>query len=160
VISDFDDGTTSARFGAGWTASTDSIIGGKSSGRMRVVEGGAQGSKHALQVEGEIVPAAVAWSGAMFFPGDVPMSPVNLSGRHTISFWTKGDGRSYSVMVYSQSVGYIPKMRSFTAPAEWTQVTMNLSDFQTDGHDLMGILFGVYATPGRFRFLIDGVRMD
>jgi imidazolonepropionase-like amidohydrolase len=160
LISDFDDGSPSARFGIGWTVSTDSIMGGGSSARMRVIEGGADGTKSALQVEGELVPAAVAWSGAMFFPGDGPMDPVNLSSRKSITFWTKGDGRSYSVMVYSKSTGYIPKMRDFTAGAEWTRVTMDFSEFGTDGHDLMGILFGVYATPGRFKFMIDGVRLD
>jgi hypothetical protein len=160
LISDFDDGTTATRFGAGWTVSTDSVMGGKSSARMRVVESGAEGTQGALQVEGEVIPGAVAWAGAMFFPGDVPMKPVNLAGRSAISFWTKGDGQDYLAMVYTQSGGYIPKTQSFAAGGTWSKVTMKLSDFDTDGHDLTGILFGVYSTPGRFGFQIDGVRLE
>jgi imidazolonepropionase-like amidohydrolase len=160
LVSDFEDGTTKARFGFGWTASTDSIMGGKSRARMHLVEGGADGSKEALQVDGEVVAGAVAWAGAMYFPADIPMSPANLSRKTAISFWTRGDGQSYLVMVYTKSGGYIPKTRSFETGEEWKMVTMKLSDFGTDGHDITGILFGVYSTPGRFDFRIDNVRFD
>ncbi|HEV7676320.1 MAG TPA: CIA30 family protein, partial [Candidatus Angelobacter sp.] len=107
LISDFDEGTIpTAKFGSGWTISTDSIRGGQSTGKMKIVSGGAENSKGALQIDGNIVESAVAWSGAMFFPGPAPMTPVNLSGKKAIKFWAKGDGRSYRVMVYSQANGY------------------------------------------------------
>ncbi|HLJ28701.1 MAG TPA: CIA30 family protein [Candidatus Angelobacter sp.] len=160
LISDFDDGTTSAKFGSGWQVSTDSYMGGKSSAQMNVVEGGAEGSKKALQVTGEIVFGSVTWAGAMFFPGATPMAPVNLSRKKVISFWTKGDGQTYRVMVYAQSAGYIPKTQTFVAGPDWKKVTIPLSAFETDGHDLMGILFGAVAPPGHFTFLIDNVRLE
>ena len=159
-ISDFDDGKPGARFGYGWMVSTDSIMGGKSTARMRAMPGGADGTPYALQIDGELVAGNIAWSGAMFCPGEYPISPVNLSARRTLTFWTKGDGLPYSVMVYSKSAGYIPKMRSFTAGPEWTKISMDLAGFKTDGHDLMGMLFGVYGTPGKFQFSIDGVRLE
>ncbi len=127
---------------------------------MKIIAGGAEGSKGALQIDGAIVENAVAWSGAIFFPGPAPMTPVNLSSKKAITFWTKGDGHSYRVMVYSQSNGYIPQMQSFTAGPEWTKVTMPLSAFTTDGHDVMGIFFGSWSTTGPFSLAIDNVRIE
>jgi imidazolonepropionase-like amidohydrolase len=160
LISDFDDGTTSASFGLGWQVSTDSIRGGASKGEMHVVDGGAENSKSALQIAGEIAPGANSWAGAMFFPGAQPMMPVNLSAKKAITFWTKGDGRTYSLMVFSQSNGYIPSMKSFVAGTEWKKVSLPLAEFNTDGHDVMGFLFGARSEPGHFTFLIDNVRLE
>ena len=160
LISDFDEGTTpTAKFGFGWSVSTDSIRGGQSTAQMKIVAGGAENSKGALQIDGTIVESAVAWSGAIFFPGSAPMTPVNLSGKKAITFWTRGDGRSYRVMVYSQSNGYIPQMQSFEAGQEWKKVTIPLSAFATDGHDLMGIFFGAWSSAGPFTLTIDNVRL-
>ncbi|HEY5028548.1 MAG TPA: CIA30 family protein, partial [Candidatus Angelobacter sp.] len=161
LISDFDEGATpTAKFGFGWSISTDSIRGGQSTAQMKIIAGGAEGSKGALQIDGTIVESAVAWSGAMFFPGPAPMTPVNLSSKKAITFWTKGDGHSYRVMVYSQSNGYIPQMQSFVAGPEWTKVTMPLSAFTTDGHDLTGIFFGAWSSAGPFSLAIDSVRIE
>src|SRR5215472_4073371 len=52
LISNFESGRPDANFGAGWSVSTDSIAGGKSTGAMDVVTGGANGSQHALDVSG------------------------------------------------------------------------------------------------------------
>jgi imidazolonepropionase-like amidohydrolase len=161
LISDFDEGATpTAKFGFGWSVSTDSIRGGQSTAQMKVVAGGAEGSKGALQIDGTIVENAVAWSGAIFFPGSAPMTPANLSNKKAITFWTKGDGHSYRVMVYSQTNGYIPQMQSFVAGPEWTKVTMPLSAFATDGHDVMGIFFGAWSSAGPFILAIDNVRLE
>jgi hypothetical protein len=90
LISDFDDGTPSTKFGMGWTVSTDSITGGKSTGEMKVVEGGANQSKHSLEVTGVIDGGLpYAWAGVMFSPGAQPFDPVNLSPKTNIAFFTK-----------------------------------------------------------------------
>ena len=96
----------------------------------------------------------------MFFPGPAPMTPVNLSSKKAISFWAKGDGRSYRVMVYSQTNGYIPKMQSFEAGPEWKKISMPISGFATDGHDVMGIFFGAWSSVGPFSLTIDNVRLE
>lgn len=160
LISDFEDGSASAKFGAGWQLSTDSYMGGKSTAQMHVVDGGAENSKGALQIEGEIVPNSIVWAGAMFFPGATPMSPANLSGKKAISFWTKGDGRSYQVMLFAKSKGYIPATKSFTAGPEWKKITIPFSDFNTDAGDLEGLLFSGALPAGKFSFLIDDVRLE
>src|SRR5580704_5343692 len=77
VVSTFDDMKVSANYGT-WISTSDSENGGKSTGSMQVVEGGADGSKGALKVTGEIIPGApFAYSGVMFAPGGSPMEAVN-----------------------------------------------------------------------------------
>jgi hypothetical protein len=160
LISDFESGAPDSRFGLGWSASTDQLIGGKSSAAIKVVDGGAGGSGKALEVEGEVVSGAVSWAGAIFFPGSEPMSPVNLSTRHAIAFWAQGDRDTCQVMVYSRSGGYIPRMRAFAVGPEWKKVTMPLAEFGTDGHDLTGLMIGLSGRPGRFRFVVDGIALE
>jgi imidazolonepropionase-like amidohydrolase len=161
LISDFDDGDMpKAKFGSGWVVSTDSIRGGQSTAKMNIVAGGAEGSKGALQITGNLVPSGASWAGAMFFPGTAPMSPANLSSKKSITFWAKGDAKNYRLMLFIQSNGYIPKSQTFTAGPEWKKVTIPFSSMETDGHDLMGIFFGVSTDPGQFSLTIDSVRLE
>ena len=160
LISDFEDGNTSAKFGFGWQVSTDSYRGGKSTAEMRVVSGGAEGSKNAMQITGEIVENPIAWAGAMFFPGAQPMAPANLSGRKSITFWARGEAHKYMVMVYSQAGGFMPKMQSFNVGPEWQKITVPFSALEIDGHDMTGIFFGAWMTPGKFTLSIDNVRVE
>lgn len=79
VVSNFDDLTASAAYG-GWMVTSDQQMGGKSTASMKAVEGGANGSRGALQVIGEIVPGAdFVWAGVLFHPGASPEDAVNLS---------------------------------------------------------------------------------
>src|SRR5262249_12637851 len=119
LVSDFDSGAVTASFGAGWQVSTDGLRGGKSTASLKVVEPGAQKSKGALLVEGEVdAGLPYAWAGAIFFPGEAPMSPANLSSKKEIRFWAKGDGRTYSVLLFGQSRGFTPMMQTFVAGTE------------------------------------------
>ena len=162
LISNFDDGTTDAKFGAGWSVSTDSIAGGKSTAEMKLKHGGANGSKGALQITGTISDALpYAWAGAMFSPGPAPFAPANLSGKKTLRFWARGDSRTYRVMIFTTSGGRIPAMKNFSVGSEWKEVSMPFSDFVgTDGHDVMAILFCASTEAGPFQFAIDDVRLE
>jgi imidazolonepropionase-like amidohydrolase len=159
VVSDFDTGETpAARFGAGWQVSTDSMIGGKSTAELRVAKGGAASSTGALEVTGSINPGAqYMWAGAMFFPASAPMMPADLSTFKEISFWARGEGGEFEVMVFATRLGNIPASRTFKADTEWREVVMPLADFGVDGSDLRGVLFAA-TRPGAFRFTIDTVR--
>jgi imidazolonepropionase-like amidohydrolase len=162
-ISDFEqEGAPQARFGAGWMVSTDQMAGGKSVGKLEVVPGGAEGSKHALRVTGEVTPAfAYPWSGAMFSPGPTPMAPVNLSARKAIQFWAKGDGQTYQVMIFSQRLGYRPATQTFVAGPEWKQFTLTFASFgDLDGSDIMAIVWSAGPKTGTFAFELDNVRMQ
>jgi imidazolonepropionase-like amidohydrolase len=159
LISDFEDGKTSAKFGAGWSILTDSILGGKSSAEMKAADEGANGSQHSLEVSGEIDGGLpFAWAGVMFSPGAQVFTPANLSGKKNLTFWAKGDGQTYRVMVFTESGGRVPAVETFAAGKEWKQYTFPLSAFNgTDGHDLAAILFVGGPTAGKFDFQIDDV---
>jgi hypothetical protein len=161
LISDFEDGKVGAKFGAGWSVSTDSIMGGKSSAEMNVVDGGAANSQHSLGVQGNVDGALpFAWAGAMFSPGEQVFAPANLSPKKELTFWAKGDGKTYRVMVFTESGGRIPAQQDFVAGKEWKQFTFPFSAFNgTDGHDLAAILFVGGPAAGKFDFQIDEVAL-
>ena len=161
MVSNFDDLKASANYGA-WTITSDKEIGGKSTASLHAVEGGAKGSKGALQITGEVVPGAdFTWAGVVFHPGSSPDEAVNLSGKKTISFWAKGDGKSYAIAVETESsAGQMPVIQPFAAGPEWKQYTFSWSDFKTDGHDVTGIAFAHAQEPGKFEVEIDEVKIQ
>ena len=161
LVSNFDDGTMASTFGSGWKAAAGRLLGGRNPvAQISVVDGGAEGSRNALQITGEIAPGVFGWAGAMFFPGPAPMAPVNLSDAKAISFWAKGDGRPYQLMLFSRRKGTMPASKSFVAGPTWEQFVLPLSGFGTDGRDLQGLLFAGVAVPGHFSVLIDDVRLE
>lgn len=162
VVSTFDEGKVSANYGS-WEPSTDAIAGGKSTASFKVVQGGANNSSGALQVTGELVPGSqYLWAGAGFNPGNGPMEPVNLSSKKEISFWAKGDGKTYILLVLTASrngENGMPAMTRFFAGPEWKQYTFPFSTFQTDGSDLSSLAFVAVQQPGKFEFEIDQVEI-
>jgi len=161
LISDFEDGAVTAKFGVGWSVSTDTIAGGKSSAELKWIAPGASGSKGAMQISGTISDAfAYAWAGAMFYPGSQPFDPSNLSSKKAIRFWIRGDGRPYRLMFFTKTGGYNPAMQSIEVGTDWKEITVPFSAFQTDGHDISGILFTAGGSPGTFQFAIDNVRLE
>ena len=156
VVSNFDDLSLSASYG-GWMTTSDQEIGGKSTATIKAVASGANGSAGALQVSGEVVPGAqFAWAGATFHPGASPDDAVNLASKKTISFWAKGDGKNYALAVLTESnSGQMPGIQPFVAGPEWKQYTFAISDFQTDGHDVKGLVFAHAQEPGKFEFELD-----
>ena len=162
LVSDFEQDPKlkpAARFGFGWMVSTDSIMGGKSSAEMKIVQGGAKKSGQSLLITGEVAAGQeIAWAGAMFCPGKWPFAPANLSSKKAISFWAKGDGQTYAILIYTNRRGYAPAARTFVAGRGWKQFTFLLKDFAgTDGSDITAILFGRSPAPGKFEFQIDDV---
>jgi hypothetical protein len=88
------EGKSNAKFGTAWMLSTDSIAGGKSTGEMKVIDGGANRGKHALGISGLIDGGLQhAWAGVMFSPGSQPFGVMNLWSKKSISFFAKARGR-------------------------------------------------------------------
>lgn len=162
LISDFESGKMDAKFGAGWTQSTDSIAGGKSKVELSVVSDGANGSAHALKITGEIVKAfAYPWAGAMFTPGAAPMEPANLSHYSQITFWAKGEGQPARILVMAKSLGYMPAYQDFNPGPQWKQFTFAFASFNgIAGSDITAIIFSGGPDAGPFSFEIDDVRLQ
>jgi beta-glucosidase len=158
LVSDFEGSTVAAKYGM-WMASGDAMNGGKSTAAMKIVQPGAENSKGALQVSGEVVAGTpYPWAGALFFAGSTPMQPANLSDKKEISFWAKGDGKSYTLAVLTESrngQSGIPAMTNFVAGPEWKLYTFPLAQFETDGSDLTALDFALFMQPGKFEFEID-----
>lgn len=160
LVSDFEDGTTSTRFGFGWDISADSIRGGKSQAQMQVVEGGAHSSKGSLLITGEIVPSSTfTWAGAMFFPGTMRWVAANLSSKEALTFWAKGDGQTYRVIFYASSLSSMPATVTFQTTDKWQEHHIQLSELQgIDTKEVLGVLFTAGPGAGAFAFQIDEMR--
>lgn len=159
VVSDFESGAPRAAFGAGWSVTLDAQAGGRSAGTMEVVQGGAAGTSRSLSITGTISDALpYAWAGAMLAPGAQMMQPADLTASQGIRFWAKGDGKTYRIMLFAQSRGFNPLIRSFVAGPEWQEHTIPFSAFSgIDGHDVMAVIFAGGPTAGPFSLQIDEV---
>jgi imidazolonepropionase-like amidohydrolase len=157
-VSGFDDGTMAAAYGLGWQSTTDRMMGGASDVELAVVAGGAGGSSHALEVRGTIRAGfAFPWAGAMFFPADAPMQPVDLSAAKELVFHARGEGGGLRVMAFAASLGQVPAQRSYPLTAEWREIAVPFSAFGIDGGDLAAIVWSGGPEPGEFRFQVDAV---
>lgn len=161
LISDFEDGTSSSRFGSGWQESTDAIMGGKSTVELKIIPGGANNSQYCLALSGEVVAGtAFSWSGTIWFPASEPFAPADLSREKRITFWARGDGQTYQILFYSKETGFMPAFQSFTCGAEWQQFTFAFSAFPNmDSTQVTAIAFIAGSKPGRFSFSLDEIEL-
>jgi imidazolonepropionase-like amidohydrolase len=148
-------GMLPAKFGAGWMQTTDQMAGGASVANLKRANG-------ALSVSGEIKTGfAFPWSGAMYFPARAAMQPADFASRKELVFKARGDGRTYSVMLFSGvQMQSMPSIKTFVAAAEWKEVRIALADFA--GADLArvrGFAFTAGQPAGTFAFEIDDVEV-
>ncbi len=160
LISDFEARRVAASFGAGWVVSTDAYAGGKSKATMEWTAGGAEGSRGAMKLSGEIVPGGSAlYAGALFSPGPGMFQPVNLSSKKALSFWAKGEAKTCAVDFFVQSLGFRPVIATFAIGPEWKEYQFSFVDLKIDGTGVMGIFIGAAQDPGPFTLYIDNVRL-
>jgi cytosine/adenosine deaminase-related metal-dependent hydrolase len=146
------------RFGHGWWPWSDAQFGGNSKAHVSVSDGGPDHADETMSISGDVgSKIAMPFAGVMFFPVGWGFSPVNYSGVKDLTFWVKGDGRSYWISMFTQGGGPKPAPISFVAGKNWEAHTIPLSAFGTDGHDITGVFIGgdsgVYQLAiSRFRF--------
>lgn len=160
-------------FGFGWMPSNDGMLGGKSTVNVKLLEaapaasagmaaaGGEGGAGNAaLQVNASVAPGfAYPFAGLAFMPGAQPMQAANLSDAKVLKFRVRGDGQRYSVAVMSKAAG-IPASQSFTADAEWREVSMPLEGFKgVDAAAITMIAFNAGPKAGDYQFQIADVRL-
>jgi hypothetical protein len=161
IVSLFDEpdaiGRPRSRFGTGWEAATDAPA-GASTVTLNVVAGGAEGSRGALAVLGELATgAAFAFAGARFRPTADDGVGVNLSSFDTLSFRVRGDGLSYMIYFYGLAGGSAARYE-FHAGPEWSEVVVPFAQLGYDGRGMRSILFAATGAPRSFSFMIDDVR--
>jgi ABC-2 type transport system permease protein len=163
VIADFDRGTDRTPYGTGMMAAGDERQGGSSTAAQRLVDGGAEGSKGALEVSGELrAGAQYPFAGTFFFPEGPPMEGLmDYSSRKTLSFQARGDGKRYTFMLFSGTTMGIPLMYGFTAGPEWRKYELNITDYSAhDFKRVRGMAFGAMGENGPFQFQLDDVRFE
>jgi imidazolonepropionase-like amidohydrolase len=161
-ISDFESGKATGLYGF-WSVTTDAIRGGKSTAAISVVDGGAQGSGKALRMTGIVADGTAVWSGALFNPGARPFSAVNFANRKEITFWIRGDGRTYQVMLFSGQSMQEPPSYQFVATSkdEWKQVRIPLDQFAgADISRLFAVAIVASSPIGSFDALIDSFGIE
>ena len=162
MLSTFDDGVADVASGGSWSSTSDTMMGGASSAEQRLVEGGADGSRGALEVSGEVRPGFIEpWAGAMLFVDATRMQPRDYSTRKELVFRLRGDGREVRVMLFSgASEQGMPAIRTVVSGTDWSEVRLPLADFAgADPTQLRAIAFTAGNPPGVFRFRIDGVEL-
>ena len=89
------------------------------------------------------------------------MQPVDFSDREVLRFRTRGDGRTYVVMLFGSAPAGIPPSVPFTAPREWIEVEIPLARFPTAAPGIIGGLAFVAQAPpvGAFAFELDDVEI-
>ena len=160
LVSDFEAGDMASSFGFGWSSASDQMTGGTSTAAIEVVAGGAAETSFSLRVLGDLQPAdGPIWAGAMFFPGTSAFAAADLSSKEEISFWARGDGQTYVVILMSQATGMQPPWQPFVTGTEWQRYTFSLSDFPgLELAGVQGVLFsGGGPSAGEFSFQIDEV---
>ena len=162
-LSDFDAGSAATPYGIGWTAAGDDTRGGNSHATQQLVDGGAAGTKGALEITGTVGNAIqYPFAGTVFFPEGPPTQGLmDYSAKKTLSFQARGDGQHYMVMVMSgQTMGGIPLMYDFVAGPDWQEVRLDVAKFGiVDWKRVRMIAVGRMAV-GTFRFQIDDVRLE
>jgi ABC-2 type transport system permease protein len=167
LIADFDHGSANTSYGIGFNSSDDKERGGNSKISQKLVAGGAQDSSGALEISGEVGTALqYPFVGASFLPNGTPdtewlkMGYMDYSARHSLSFYARGDGQTYTVLFLGPVVDGIPPMYQFNAGPEWTEIQVPLANL--GGLDLKRVkLISIGSNnPGPFRFQIDNVRLE
>ena len=102
-------------------ADSDTIFKGNSKVRLRVVDGGPDRSPSIMILACDARPGIkYPFAGAMFIPALAQAEP-KLAGIKEVSFWSKGDGKIYSVAMFTRTGGATPVLRPFIAGKDWAR---------------------------------------
>ncbi len=160
LVSSFDNGDMEVSQGAGWSDSTDAIMGGTSTVELNVIEGGANETSHSVQISGNCRQQQPSFAGLMYSPGSVPMQKADLSAYKSISFWAKGERAQFDLLLFTQKSGFRPLEKTFEVAPDWKQYKFSFAEFSgSDGSDVLGIYFGS-STAGDFQFQLDEVELS
>jgi hypothetical protein len=161
VLTDFEDLTSDGLAASGWIPSTDTMFGGGSTVDLRVTAGGAPANGGSLVISGEIAAGFPApWAGVMIGLAPGVMQPVDASDITALVFDARGEGATYRVLAFAESLGPVPAAIEFAAGAGWRRVVIPLGGI--DGLDpagAMGFLISGPGALGPFRLEVDNVEL-
>ncbi|PZO63249.1 MAG: amidohydrolase [Pseudoxanthomonas suwonensis] len=159
LLSDFESGDLAVRFGTGWQAGSDQFMGGKSKAISRWLEGGANGSKGAMRIEGEVIAGApYPWAGVMFSPGMAMIQPVDLSTRKAIMLKIRGTPGQYALLLLS-GAGQ-PGIHPIEVGSDWRELRVPLAAINGADPARAAAISITQGKAGPFRFDIDDVSVE
>ncbi|MGO1069375.1 CIA30 family protein [Lysobacter sp. CA199] len=144
--------------GARWSATSDGVVGGKSTARLEP----GKSATPSLAAKGEIVAGlGQTWGGLMFDPGSLPMSAADASAVREMRFRVRGDGRSLMVLAFSGAgTGDKPAIQMVQSTAQSQQVSMPLAGrADIDLKRLRTIAVSAIGAPGPFEFEIESFEL-
>ena len=161
LLTGFEDVTTDTLAANGWLPSTDTMAGGNSAVELSVTPDGADRSAGALRITGEMASGfAFPWAGVMISLGPGMMQPVDASDIARLVFDARGEGRTYRVMAFAESLGRVPATVGFDASGDWSRIEIPLESFPSlDPSGAIAFLIGGPADLGPFRLEIDNVEL-
>jgi hypothetical protein len=163
IIADFDTGSAQAAYGMGLQPGGDEFQGGSSTATQQLVDGGAGGSKGSLQITGEVRPGTQYPSaGAYFFPEGPPTEGLmDYSGKKTLSFHARGDGKNYTVLILSGTPMRMPPlMMNFKAGPEWQKYEYQIADLGAADWKRVRLIGWIQSNEGPFQFQLDDLRVE
>jgi len=146
-------------FGAGWSVSTDAIIGGQSTANLALGVPGPD-DQASLDIDGNVAKGAFGqWAGIAFAPGLQPFAPADLSSARAISFQVKGVGSGFALIVFHEKGGQQPLFKPFDVGSEWGEVQIDFAD--VDGFEPSGTTLFVIAAvePGAHQWSLANIKL-
>ena len=154
-VDDFEDGDHIAATGSAWLGMGDDLVGGKTSLRLEMIQGGAHGSRGALRLSGTLGegPGAFAYALAPVLQGTRPadlgqLTAIRLQLRSAADVLVGFGGKASATNFMAR----VPASR------HWTSVTVPFTSLQPQGkghekdpwdqHNAFWVGFGVAAVQG------------
>ncbi len=158
-MSEFRIDEAKAGFGLGWSATDDNMAGGESTVEMQP---DGDDARAWIRLTGEIRSGFDwPWAGAMFFPGDQPMAPVDLSAFETLRFKARGEPAGLRVMAFSPALGAMPATQTIEIDSEWRDFELSLDEFSgADLAAISGIAFVAGPELGPYQFDLADVILE
>jgi hypothetical protein len=163
-VDDFEDGDRQAASGLSWVSIASDLMGGASIATLRVTAGGAEASRHALRVSGEVTTDGFAGAWVAL---DGRSRATDISDFQGVRLRARGQGRLQFSVRGGPSPGFNYSF-PFEAGADWTAVEIRFDSLkplmpQGPPLDLRSIgWLGVSVArggSGPFQFDIDDVEL-
>lgn len=156
VVALFKDGKPGER----WLATSDSVMGGKSSSALDAGKGSA--GAPSLSAKGELSAGfPQPWAGLMFNPAPTPMGLSDARAVRELSLRVRGDGHALTLFVFSgPDMNRKPGMQTIPVSKEWQEVRVPLASMpEVDLGRLRGIAVSAMGAPGPFGFEIEAFEL-
>ncbi len=155
-ISDFEQDGVEASQGFGWQPTTDEMAGGASTVAF---ERAAEEGNGFIRIDAGVKAGfGFPWSGVIYFPGAVPMTPVDATGIGAVRFRARGDAGRYRLMFFVDGQ-MMPITETFEIEERWREISISL-DALSSRERLTGMAWVAGPGVGDVRFDLDDITLE